>query len=227
MNIVERLDSTEHLTLVTIVGQGSLNNNLLKFFIEQKNPKDFECVLHDSQNFVLEQKYQYADRLILFDRTDWELADMFLELEKLLKSQDEHLKFACINLKSGENIETKLLELGIRGVFFETDEPTIIVKGIKAMLNGELWFSRKTIEKVVTDQLQNNSEKKTKSTEEALTNREKEILRLIASGVSNTSIAEDLCISVFTVKTHVRNIFRKINVPNRIQAIFWANKYLL
>ena len=57
-----------------------------------------------------------------------------------------------------------------------------------------------------------------------LTKREIEILKLIALGKNNENIANDLNISTLTVKTHVSNIYRKINVPNRIQAIFWATK---
>jgi DNA-binding CsgD family transcriptional regulator len=57
-----------------------------------------------------------------------------------------------------------------------------------------------------------------------LTRREEMILRYIASGYSNADIVDQLCISPFTVKKHIRNIFRKIGVPNRLQAIFWVKK---
>jgi DNA-binding CsgD family transcriptional regulator len=59
-----------------------------------------------------------------------------------------------------------------------------------------------------------------------LTLREKEILTLVALGYINEAIAEDLCISPQTVKNHIKNIFRKINVKNRLQAVLWAVKYL-
>ena len=59
-----------------------------------------------------------------------------------------------------------------------------------------------------------------------LTLKEKEMLTLVTSGFSNKTIADDLCISVHTVKNRIYNIYKKINVNNRFQAALWAIKYL-
>jgi DNA-binding CsgD family transcriptional regulator len=59
-----------------------------------------------------------------------------------------------------------------------------------------------------------------------LTPREKEILALVSAGAKNEQIAEALHISPNTVKTHIYNIFKKIDVPNRLQAALWAVKNL-
>ncbi len=59
-----------------------------------------------------------------------------------------------------------------------------------------------------------------------LTRREIEILDLIADGFSNQQIADELFISPHTVKTHLHNIFKKINVKRRLQAALWAAKNL-
>ncbi|MCD6268973.1 MAG: helix-turn-helix transcriptional regulator, partial [Deltaproteobacteria bacterium] len=57
--------------------------------------------------------------------------------------------------------------------------------------------------------------------------REKEVLMEIGIGSTNDQIADHLCISQHTVKSHVYRIFRKIHVPNRLQAALWASKYLV
>jgi len=59
-----------------------------------------------------------------------------------------------------------------------------------------------------------------------LTRRELEILSMVVSGATNEEIAARICISPHTVKTHIYNIFKKINVPNRLQAALWAAKNL-
>ncbi len=59
-----------------------------------------------------------------------------------------------------------------------------------------------------------------------LTPRQIEILALVAVGATNEQIADKLCISPQTVKSHLYNIFKKINVPNRVQAALWAAKNL-
>ncbi len=57
-----------------------------------------------------------------------------------------------------------------------------------------------------------------------LTEREKEILSLVAKGKSNSQIAEELFVREVTVKTHLNSIFRKLNVTNRVQAVLLAQQ---
>jgi LuxR family transcriptional regulator of csgAB operon len=70
------------------------------------------------------------------------------------------------------------------------------------------------------------SETSSKNTVGNLTKRQIEILAMIAVGSTNEEISDKLCISPHTVKTHLYKIFKKINVPNRVQASLWAAKNL-
>ena len=71
-----------------------------------------------------------------------------------------------------------------------------------------------------------DKDKSSKSSSENLTERQTEILALVVIGATNDEIADRLCISPHTVKTHLYSIFKKINVPNRVQAALWAAKNL-
>ena len=71
-----------------------------------------------------------------------------------------------------------------------------------------------------------DNDKSSKNISDVLTERQIEILAMIAIGATNDEIADKLCISPHTVKTHLYKIFKKINVPNRVQAALWAAKNL-
>jgi LuxR family transcriptional regulator of csgAB operon len=62
--------------------------------------------------------------------------------------------------------------------------------------------------------------------EKDLDRREIEILTLLAEGKTEIEIAEEVGVHRRTVQNHLRDIFRKINAPNRLQAIFWVTKNL-
>ncbi len=113
---------------------------------------------------------------------------------------------------------------GIQGVFYEQDSLDIFLKGVQAVYNGELWISRKIMTNCILEGKDKDKALTISSTN--LTQREIEVLARIAVGATNDEIADKLCISPHTVKTHLYNIFKKINVPNRLQAALWAAKNL-
>lgn len=66
--------------------------------------------------------------------------------------------------------------------------------------------------------------KELKTIEKTLTNREQEVLQLISHGLKDREIADQLFISLSTVKTHIRSIYKKIKVRNRTEAVIQLNK---
>ena len=97
------------------------------------------------------------------------------------------------------------------------------------ILNGELWVSRDVLSKYVLedrDYYPSYDMKSIKRAEQKLTKREQEILAMVSVGARNDEIADSLCISRHTVKTHLYNVFKKIHVADRLQAALWAAKEL-
>ncbi|MFL9782776.1 LuxR C-terminal-related transcriptional regulator [Vibrio cyclitrophicus] len=122
---------------------------------------------------------------------------------------------------------SELLTFGVlKGLFYDSEQKVKIAKGIQQVINGDNWLPRK-----VTNQLifyyRNMVNTNTTPTNVDLTIREIQVIRCLQSGSSNTQIADDLFISEFTVKSHLYQIFRKLAVKNRVQAIAWANQNLL
>jgi DNA-binding NarL/FixJ family response regulator len=133
--------------------------------------------------------------------------------------------WACVNVPNNKKIAENSISNGGHGIFYENDSLATFKKGVTAILQGELWFSRDTLSATLSSLVEKNNIQSSRDSDKTdLTRREKEILKLIALGKTNDQIAAKLNISTLTVKTHVSNIYRKINVPNRIQAIFWSTK---
>ncbi|MFQ3197745.1 MAG: DNA-binding NarL/FixJ family response regulator [Paraglaciecola sp.] len=123
-----------------------------------------------------------------------------------------------------KNIESIALLKGLRGVFFEHDALDNIVKGIQKIKKGQYWFTRDTMELALRqlleelpyqEPIQQSQYKQTHS----LTKRERMIVSLICQGAKNKEVAEQLHISINTVKTHVYSIYRKTKSRNRVELI--------
>lgn len=131
---------------------------------------------------------------------------------------------ALFNLSRNISDFPELIDLGIRGFFFENDQAEFLLKGICALKSGELWVARGTLMEYVCQR-----PKKTPSVDHTtsdLTAREKEVLSLLGSGATNEEIANQLFVSPHTVKTHLHNILKKLGLKNRLQAALWAAKHL-
>lgn len=109
----------------------------------------------------------------------------------------------------------------IKGVFKKEDDLDHLCHGIEKMLSGEYWLPRQKLAELI-HYYQQNSGNTIDYSDICLTNREQQILRKLVTGASNNDIAESLFVSEHTVKSHLYNIFKKINVKNRVQAMFWA-----
>ena len=109
----------------------------------------------------------------------------------------------------------------IRGLFYIDDNLDTFRKGFLAILNEEIWVPRAVLMKWMNSPGKNKSV----SAQEILSSREESVLKLMAGGMSNKEISEELYISANTVKAHLYNIYKKIEVSNRLQAARWASTY--
>ena len=118
----------------------------------------------------------------------------------------------------------KSLKAGAKGYLAKDSSVSDLTKAIKAVHRGELWIDRKVMsrffdQEAIADSKGGNPRGRT---EEGLTPRELEVLSLLTKCCTNKEIAQDLFISEKTVKTHLSNIFRKLKVTRRLEAILYA-----
>jgi NarL family two-component system response regulator LiaR len=111
------------------------------------------------------------------------------------------------------------IKAGAQGYLMKDSSPQTILKAIHEVHSGEASMSPRIAQKLIHE-LQRKSD--SPPTEEPLTAREMEVLKLIARGLSNQEIAEELMISEPTARTHVTNILGKLHLANRTQAALYA-----
>ena len=112
------------------------------------------------------------------------------------------------------------IEAGASGYLLKTSAAHEIADAIRAAYRGE-----KVLEAEVSEKLKNTLSTRTFHLHDELTTREREVLQLIAEGKSNQEIADELFITLKTVKTHVSNILSKLEVEDRTQAAIYALKH--
>lgn len=208
--------------LVRIVGLLKLQNELLASFVERET--GFKCMCDSGLDHTpIVKKKVGPKHLILLDCLGSDLANLWTGLGVASSSSPPQCFIALFNVSPDRRIEKEAVDRGVRGIFYEHDPLERFPKGVQAILNGELWFTRETLSKCLSKP---GTLTKSGESKPALTSRERNILIRIASGAANKEIAEEFGISLHTVKTHIYNIYRKINVPNRLQAGLWAAKNL-
>lgn len=206
--------------LIQIIGSNKLQNSLLSRYLQQET--GIKCFWDTKLNYLCQNATQpAATTLLLWDCFDVELNSLW---DKFKPGEDLYLPHCYVSLFNVRDDDSanqkKALQSGIRGVFYLNTSFNNIVKGVIAVMMGDIWFSREVISLCIRD-YENNLVKKEENLSK-LTNREREILLKIASGDCNRKIADHLCISPYTVKTHVQNIYKKIHVTNRLNATLWA-----
>lgn len=112
------------------------------------------------------------------------------------------------------------IQAGASGYLLKTSSAQEIAEAVRKTIVGE-----RVIEEEVSEKIQNQDYANQYFLYEELTNREREVLDLIAQGKSNQEIAEILFITLKTVKTHVSNILAKLGVEDRTQVAIYAFKH--
>ncbi len=111
----------------------------------------------------------------------------------------------------------------ISAVFYPSMTEEQLFEGIESVVRGECYFAQRFASYLINQSGQHGYINHENS---GITQRESEILNKLRMGASNVEIARLLFISENTVKTHLYNLFRKIAVKNRTQAVSWANEHL-
>ncbi|CQR70472.1 Transcriptional regulatory protein DegU [Sporomusa ovata DSM 2662] len=152
-----------------------------------------------------------------------------LEVTKRLKADNSLVKVVILTIQDDESYVLDVIKSGADGYLLKDIEPGMLVKAIRMVYEGQS-FIYPTLAKRLFGEFSRQEERRVtpqerrSSKEERLTYREVEVLKLIGRGMNNQEIAQELFLSEKTVKNHLTNIFRKISVVDRTQAVLYAIK---
>ncbi|MEV6526391.1 response regulator transcription factor [Longispora sp. NPDC051575] len=132
------------------------------------------------------------------------------------------VKFLALSVSDAAEDVIGLIRAGARGYVTKTISPDELADAVRRVADGDAVFSPR-LAGFVLDAFASRSEAPVADPElDQLTNREREVLRLLARGYAYKEIAKELYISIKTVETHVSNVLRKLQMSNRYELSRWA-----
>jgi DNA-binding NarL/FixJ family response regulator len=134
-----------------------------------------------------------------------------------------HIGVLVVTMFEDDDSVFAAMRAGARGYLLKGAGQTDILRGIKSVANGEAIFGPAIAQRLISF-FANPGPPMPPQTFPELTDREREILTMIAQGHSNSAIADHLVLSQKTVRNHVSNIFSKLQVADRAQAIVRARE---
>ncbi len=149
---------------------------------------------------------------------DMELPDIQgIEVAKCLLQDHPQVKILALSAHDDPNYVKGLLELGASGYLMKEEAPDMILDAVRGVAQGEQgWVSRQITAQITTWMQSGNPD------DTMLTDREKEVLRLVVQGKTNQAIAQELDISEKTVEKYMGTIFAKLKVTSRVSAAVQA-----
>jgi two-component system nitrate/nitrite response regulator NarL len=146
-----------------------------------------------------------------------------IETIKALRSQDVFSRIVIFSVSDNPDCIREAINAGADGYILKDSEPEELISLVRQGVSGQFVVSEKVDEILRTQDTAKESESPdTRPDASALTYREKQILSLIANGMSNKMIARELNIAEGTVKVHVKNLLKKLKFRSRVEAAIWA-----
>ena len=147
-----------------------------------------------------------------------------IEATEKIKSFNPEIKIIILSMHNEKGLVKKLIRLGADGYLLKNSDQNELIEAISKVASGQQYFSPEVTMSLLNKETEIKSSFKANSIISDLTDREIEILKLIAQGYSNKEIGEKLFISHRTVDTHRTNLMKKINVSNIAGIITFAIK---
>ena len=198
--------------------------------------KDLESEVKQAIAFMGQMIEQRPDILLLDQVILREVAS--LDLGRILGYKDKlpTMKTIIVGIRFNEENVIAMMEGGVQGFFRTELGDEQLIKCIRVVARGEIWLDAALITRVFDEFIEELTKKRDRfeslthlsvANLEMLSPREMEVMSLISKSMTNEEIADKLFLSSKTVKTHMRNIFAKAGIRNRVEAALIYTRHAL
>jgi len=142
-----------------------------------------------------------------------------------LFAASEESKVLVLSDPTDQDLPPRAVRLGAAGVLFKTKPAKMLLKAIECVNAGEAWLDRTTTANLLRELSPRNKTVKKNPDERkiaSLSQREREVIKLVGQGLKNKQIAEKLFISDITVHHHLTSIYSKLEVADRLDLLIYA-----
>ena len=146
-----------------------------------------------------------------------------LEATRRILAADPDARVLILTTFDLDEYVYEALSAGASGFVLKDDPPEQLIAAIRTVAGGEALLSPAVTKRVIKQFVRTPRSTTPKEYDE-LTTREREVFRLVATGLSNAEIGQELFISETTVKTHVTRVLQKLNLRDRVQAVVLAHQ---
>ncbi len=145
-----------------------------------------------------------------------------IEAARQIVSHNPRTAIAILSMHSDESYVIRALKAGARAYLLKDSAEADLLAAVRALSEGKSFFSPAISRILVEDYMRQLERHGAEDTYELLTNREREILQLLAEGRTNKEVAAMLNLSLYTVETHRTHILQKLNLHNVPELILYA-----
>ncbi len=145
-----------------------------------------------------------------------------ISVTKKIKSQFPDLRILILTVHEDEALLREAVRVGAAGYILKRAAETELISAIRAIIGGDLYVDPSMVRVLLSDEIKPTAT--LPESVESLTNREKEILRLIVQGYTNRQIGEELNISTRTVEGHRANLVAKLGLHSRVELVRYARE---
>lgn len=145
-----------------------------------------------------------------------------IEATRQIKQSKIETKIIILSMHDHSRYIRELLGLGVSGYLLKNAASKDIVKAVNSAIKGDTYLSPSISSRVIEDYVGMNKKSLEEELYDTLSNREREVFQMMVEGSSTKKIAETLCVSPSTVKSHRSNIMEKLKMSNLSQLIQYA-----